>query len=67
MLLENLQAKLNLHKKGRRSEKNTLNTHDMCGEGSSMVGEWSVKDLTGMKREFVDINLLTDALAHNLD
>ena len=62
-----MQAKLNFYKKGGRSEKNTLNPYNMCGEGSSLVGEWSVKDLTEMKRKFVEINLLTNALGHNLE
>lgn len=43
-----------------------LNTHHMCGGSTSMVGKWSIKRFN-RNEKFVDINLLTNALGHNLE
>lgn len=63
MSLGNLQAKLKFYKKERRSGKKTTTKHFQhrrYGEkGGRLVGEWSIKDSTEMKRKLMEIYLLT--------
>lgn len=44
---------------GKKQQQNTFNTEGMGEKGGRLVGEWSIKDSTEMKRKLMEIYLLT--------